>query len=253
MTTGFRASDRQIQGGNQPAADGAIELGEVIEVDGSHYQVQPTTLVHVRLLRGDPDDRPRLLCRISQPLNFIPTPGTAVVVAVPAGFGYSPGAPMIIGCAGAAPGNQFAEDKAKMDFGPDYDLVIKARTITFTDYEDRYLTIGPQYGIKAGDADASGFQMKDGKWLIYASENGDAKATLQLAGAAGAKLLHKSPTSSSGFEYKDGQWVSYGVKAELQFMIGKLGKNAAPPGISYGASTASLASLNWFVETGPSP
>ncbi len=252
MPTGFRASDRQIQGGNQPAADGAIELGEVIEVEGSHYQVKPTTLVHVRLLRGDPDDRPRLLCRISQPLNFIPTPGTAFVVAVPAGFGYSPGAPMIIGCAGAAPGNQFAADKAKMDFGPDYDLVIKARTITFTDYEDRYLTLGPQYGIKAGDADASGFQMQDGKWLIYASEDGTAKATLQLAGDDGIKLLHNDPFWSSGFTFTQGKWISFGLKAELQFETGTLGKVLIGPasGIAYSAAgPANAFSLTWAVAS----
>jgi hypothetical protein len=188
---------------------GSIELGTVGWDDGGdHWDsvAGEPTLVKVRLFRGrnpttDGDAKTteaqgsRLLCRISQPLNFIPDAGTQVIVGVPAGFGRTPGASMILGAAGNAPAIQFSETRAKMDFGANMDLLIKARSVTLTDYADRYVTVGPNFGIKMGDAVGNGLNLTGNSWLMYASDgdtdNPDARAVLQLDEATGVRLLHK--------------------------------------------------------------
>jgi hypothetical protein len=248
--TGFRATDTEINKYADPIASGSIESA-IVEVKdgGDYYSVEDggPTLVHVRLSRGTPGDRATLWCRISQPLNFIPTPGTSVIVAIPAGFGYSPGAAMIIGASGPAPSNQFDNSKAKLDFGPDYDLVIKARSITLTDYENRYLTLGPTYGVKIGDATASGAILKDARWAFYVAEDGDAKAVLELA-TDKVQILQKDDKQNS-ILLQDGTLTLAGTTFRCATAGGYLGvlPSAASP-MTYGASTASLGSAAWFIS-----
>lgn len=253
--TGFRADDSEILGVQSPVDNGSIELGIVDDgPNGKHFDLVAggVTYVCVRLLRGghSEDEQHRLWCCVSLPLNYVPAKGTSVVVAVPAGVGFTPGAAMIIGIRGAAPPNQFSDSRAKLDFGEDVDLVIKARSITFTDYEDRYLTIGPSFGIKAGDATATGFQIKDSKLAFYAAEDGDAKAMFQLAGAEGVKLVWKGAPATTGFTMKDGKYVGFGLKFTANYVTGQFGNAIAPAqGVGYGVGPASLMSATWFVQS----
>jgi len=187
-----------------PPPTGSLELGTVGWEDGKdHYDLvggQPT-LVKVTLWRGATPGSGKartngraggtqVLCRVSRPLNFIPEDGSEVMVALPAGYETTPGAGFIQNVTAPAPEIQHSETKAKMEFGPEVDLVIKARSVTISDYQDRYITVGPDYGIKGGAGqtasgtrqDLSGFCLKDGKWQFYVADaDGYTVSALQLA------------------------------------------------------------------------
>ncbi len=260
-----KAPDRTLlQEGKRSRRDtGGIYDGTVGWEDGAdHFDIDAdsgVTLVKVTLFKGrNPTTDPvkdsalakgtRVLCRISAPLYNIPPAGAEVHVSVPAGRMLDPGAPAIIAQLVKSPGNQFNGTKAKMDFGPDYDLVIKARSITLTDYEDRYFTLGPKYGIKMGDKDANGCQLKSGKWLFYTAEGGTAVTTFQLA-KAGIKLLINDG-KTVGMTMGGGVWAGIGETFQAAFAIGYLGKAPSPASpVAYGpAGPANLISTSWFVS-----
>lgn len=158
---------------------------------------------------------------------------------------------MIIGASGPVPANQFSESKAKLDFGPDYDLVIKARSITLTDYENRYLTLGPTYGVKIGDASASGAILKDAKWAFYVADAGDAKAVFELS-TDKVQILQKDSKQTS-LVMKDGTFCVAGEVFQAACASGYLGSaiaNAATNGIAYSAAGPTNAiSPSWYVSS----
>ncbi|HEX7464459.1 MAG TPA: hypothetical protein VF382_06160, partial [Actinomycetota bacterium] len=199
----MRYADQDLFGGGEEG-QGSIEAGTVGWNDGqAHYDVEAgeVVLVKVTLFRGrNPDRDPELvpgraggtqiLARVSAPSQTIPADGAEVIVAVPAGFGLAPGCPVILAQVAVAPPNQFSATKAKIDYGADTDVVIKARSITFSDYEDRYITVGPTYGIKMGDADCNGAQLKGGIWMMWAADSAEeARGVLMLDGNTGEVRL----------------------------------------------------------------
>ncbi len=117
--TGFRATDHQIRGTNRDAIEesGGIELGVVDRghLDTAHDLGDPydggntgVTLISVRLLRGgfatqETSEAQFVQCRIGTGVNLMPNEGDRVVVAIPAGYGYSPGCPVIIAICGPNP------------------------------------------------------------------------------------------------------------------------------------------------------
>lgn len=216
---------------DRPDDNGSIELGTVGWNDGSdHYDIEAggLTLVKVTLFRGavapaegetvDPA-RARgrqILCRLSAPLWTIPDDGAQVTVAIPAGFGSTPGAPMILGWHKDTPAQQFGTNSGKdavLDFGADRRLIIKAGTVVLSDYENRYLVLSPETGVKIGDPDASGFCLKGGKWMVYAAQAADAKVIFEMdATGGGVRIADKSGGSPGGMEIKAGNWIGYGTK-----------------------------------------
>ena len=193
----------------------------------------------------------RILCRIGAPLFNVPPDGAQVIVAMPADRMLVPGGGVIISQVIASPGNQFSATKAKMDFGPDCDLVIKARSITLTDYEDRYLTLGPKYGFKIGDSNANGCQLKGAQWLFYTTDGASpptAVTTFRLSRADGIALCiddGKTVTLSMG----GGKFEGCGELFSAKFASGYLGKvPALLTGVAYGISTPSVPSTSWFVS-----
>jgi len=226
--TARRASDGEILGHGGPDR-GSIELGTVgWEDGGKHFDPKPggVVFVKVRLFRGrNPDSEPakestrakghKIMCQISQPLLFIPSDGAQVMVAIPAVFGGVDGAAMIIGVAGKSPVQQFGGDdgnSAMLDFGPDRRVIIKAgKGVILSDYENRWFGVGPEFGVKCGDESGSGFQLKERKWVFYATKaNGNAVAALQLA-EAGIKINHNDSAVSS-ITMKGGSTVVGGTK-----------------------------------------
>ena len=264
-----KAPDRAaLQEGRKSRKDtGGIYDGTVGWDDGSaHFDIDAergVTLVRVTLFKGrNPTTDPskdsarakgqRILCRISAPLYNIPPDGAEVHVSVPAGRMLDPGAPAIIAQLTKSPGNQFNGAKAKMDLGSEYDLVIKARSITLTDYEDRYFTLGPKYGVKIGDADANGCQLKDAQWLFYTTDGAatpTAKTTFMMSQANGIALLHDDG-KKTGMQMKGGAWIGVGSEFKAQFGAGYLGTaaianplNALALGV---AGPANTPAPTWF-------
>jgi len=182
-----------------------------------------------------------------------------VLVGIPAGLQETPGAGFILAVASNAPDIQHSATKAKVDMGPEVDLVYKARSITFTDYQDRYITIGPEYGIKMGAGrmtdnsaqDLSGCILKDGKWMFYCSNAaGESVAGLQLAGDDGTLLFNVSAGGSQvKLKMKDGNWNSLAsVNWVCSYQQGFLGGIVGAPVPVAGIGAPVTPSTNTFVR-----
>jgi hypothetical protein len=129
------------------------------------------TLVRVQLFKGRDVTRARapaigqgtkVLVQISWPFFVVPPKGTRVLVAFPGGDVQTPGIGMIIAAYAPSPTTQFSATRAKLDLGANLDLVIKARSVTLTDYGNRMVSLGPDGGVQAFDETGSGFQAKAG-------------------------------------------------------------------------------------------
>jgi hypothetical protein len=149
------------------------------------------TLVRVTLVRGRHPSTPlqpdvaqghQVLCRIGGGLFRIPPKGTAVMVGFPTAFAGHPGAGVIVCTTEASPDMQFSEAKAKLDLGKDADLVIKAKSVTITDYDNRFLHVGPD-GVMLQDEKGNGVVIKSGAIMIYVADSGDAKTLVQMTPA----------------------------------------------------------------------
>lgn len=189
--------------GPAPDQHFGIETGTVGWDDTPDYVEQGTddndgvTLVRVQLYRGR---RPRqkieegkaggyhVLAQIAGPIWRIPRKGERCLVAFPGGQSQTPGAAVIFAWLDKSPSNQFNPTKAKLDVGPDYDLVLKGRSVTLTDYDNRFITVGPQ-GIYIQDKDGTGVSIANGAVVIGAVSGGSMSSVLQLTGSE-ATLAH---------------------------------------------------------------
>jgi len=189
-----------------PAPQGlAIELGRVgwfpdtsDHAAVSDDDIHGTTLVKVTLVRGGlPDDVPpegeargmQIRARVLGPQYYVPPVGTEVLVAFPGGFQQTPGSAVILGTLGATPSEQYSATKAKLDYGPDCDVVLKGRSVTLVSYNDatptgteRMVAVGPDTGIQILDEDGFGMVIKDQAVTIFAPNpaDQDAKSIVRL-------------------------------------------------------------------------
>jgi hypothetical protein len=164
-----------------------------------HFDTEDgVTLVRVTLVRGRHPSTPlqpdvaqgyQVLCRIGGGLFRIPPKGTAVMVGFPTVFANHPGAGVIVCTTEASPDIQFNETKAKFDVGADTDLVIKAKSVTITDYDNRFLHVGPD-GVMLQDEKGNGVLIKSGAIMIYVADGADAKTLVQMT-AKELSLLQK--------------------------------------------------------------
>lgn len=120
------------------------------------------------------------LAQIAGPMWRIPRKGERCILAIPSGMEETAGAAVILAFFGKAPSDQYSKTRAKLDYGEDYDLVIKARSITISDYDNRFLAIGPDSGIVVQDKDGSGVIVKDGAIAIFTSDGSAMKSLVQL-------------------------------------------------------------------------
>jgi hypothetical protein len=154
-----------------------------------HFDTEDgVTLVRVTLVRGRHPSTPlqpdvaqghQVLCRIGGGLFRIPKKGTAVMVGFPTAFANHPGAGVIVCTTEASPDVQFSDTKAKFDVGADTDFVIKAKSVTISDYDNRFLHVGPD-GVMLQDEQGNGVVIKSGAIMIYVADSGDAKSLIQM-------------------------------------------------------------------------
>jgi len=161
-----------------------------------------TTLVRVTLYRGKvPTDEVkagvaqghRILARLNGwPFWAIPPAGLQCYVMFPSGFETTVGAGVIAALPGANPFVQFSKTRAKIDVGEDQDLVIKARSVTISTYDNDYIAVGPNSGIRCADHDGNLFRLKDGVFRVaIIGEDGNAKTVLQLS-LDDLRMAHKN-------------------------------------------------------------
>jgi hypothetical protein len=251
-----------------PPDNGSIEEGTVgWGDDGPHYELDTTTgvtLVKVTLFRGrDPDadgEKPdkrarghKILARIGAPLFYIPADGAQVIVVLPAGHGHVPGGPVILTAVVPAPPVQFGTNDGKdvvLDFGEDRRVIIKAgRGVILSDYENRYVGVGPDIGFKIGDPDASGAHLKAGKWQLYAcAPDGDIKAMVQLM-EGDTKINHKDGGGVTALTMSDGDVYAIGANCYLFSAGVYLGAGAvAINKVAYIAGGAPVASATVNIQ-----
>lgn len=194
------------QDSTEPAS---LEVGTVgwdndaEQADLGTQQNDGTTLVKVQLFRGkDPtsDITPgrgqgyRIYARLNGwPFWAIPPKGMQCVVGFPAGFATTPGAGIILALPGPNPFVQFSKTRAKVDVGPDMDLVVKAHSVTLSTYDNDYIVIGPDAGIRLADHNGNSILLKNGKMRVSICEGDPPEGKVVLEVALGAlRLGHKS-------------------------------------------------------------
>lgn len=155
------------------------------------------TMVRVQLFVGRDISKPlrpkqgqgyRIIAHLSGAMFRIPPRGTRVLVACPKGMEHAVGAGLIIGSFEPSPFEQFGETKGKLDLGEDVDLVIKARSVTITDYQDQQISLSEEGGVQIFDTEGAGIQFKNGKCaqsseLYYniVHSGGTVKAVMKLS------------------------------------------------------------------------
>ena len=199
-----------------------------------HYDTADgVTLVRVTLFRGKSPTTPlvagvaqglEVLCRIGGGMFRIPPPGTPVTVGFTCAFATMPGCGVIVCTTESSPEIQFSPTRAKMDLGPDADLVLKARTITLSDYDNRFIHIGADGGIQVQDSDGTGIIIKSGGIAIFAVQNGVMKTLLQLSASA----LQAMQSDGSLLNMKGGNMTVVGSQCSLSCGSIALGVNASP-------------------------
>lgn len=172
-----------------------LEWGTVGHDDAEvHYDLgtpenDGNVLVRVTLFIGRDRSKPttpglaqghQILCQVSSMVYRIPPPGTRVLVAFPGGLRQVAGSGVIIATLEKAPANQFSSTRAKLDYGPDTDLVIKARSVTITDYQNRFIALGPDSDIMVQGTDGSGVKIQSGVIGIQVASGGAMKSALEL-------------------------------------------------------------------------
>lgn len=171
-----------------PGDDDIVDLGTA-DNDGA-------TLLKVTLHRGGyPGDIPkpgeaagyRVRVRVMGPVFDVPPKGTEVCVAFPGGIGMVAGAGVLLGSLTRTPDHQFSATATKIDAGTERDLILKGRAVTMTMHSptgsgpEPYVSLTPEDGIQALDADGFGFLVKDQAVTIFApDEDGDAKSIVRL-------------------------------------------------------------------------
>lgn len=135
------------------------------------------------------------LCAISSGINRIPKRGTRVYVAFPKGMEMVPGAGVVFATVErSARLQQFAEDRVVMDFGDDVHVVIKGKSVSLSDHDNRFLSVGtPRSGGAPGlifqAADGSGGVIQEGAVGWFVAQDGDAKVVLQMTPTKAECLL----------------------------------------------------------------
>ena len=209
-----------------------------------HFDTEDgVTLVRVTLVRGRHPSTPltptlaqghKVLCRIGGGLFRIPKKATPVMVGFPTAFAGHPGAGVIVCTTENSPDIQFSESKVKLDVGQDTDLVLKAKSVTISDYDNRFLHVGPD-GVMLQDEAGNGVIMKGGAIMIFVADSGDAKTVVQMTPAE-LSLLQKdtgfikltggnATVFASGSAALVGANVSLGATASVPVLGG------SPPGV----------------------
>jgi hypothetical protein len=161
-------------------ADDHVDLGTA-DNDGA-------TLIRVTLFRGRDPSVPltpgvaqghKVLAQLGGGFFRVPPKATRVMVGFPTAFATSPGACVIVCTLERSPVMQFSATKAKLDVGPDQDLVFKARSVTISDYDNRFLHVGPD-GVMLQDEAGNAVVMMKGAILSFVADGGDAKSLLQI-------------------------------------------------------------------------
>jgi len=94
-----------------------------------------------------------------------------------------------VGCVAKSPTVQFELDRVVMDFGPNVHVVVRGRSVSMADPDNRFITVGtPRSGGAPGltfqAADGSGGVVQEGVVSWFAAKSGTANTILQFTPSA---------------------------------------------------------------------
>lgn len=126
----------------------------------------------------------KIICHLSSGLLRVPKPGTRVYVACPKGMENVPGAGVIFAAVEKTPA-QFKTDRAVMDFGDDVHVVIRGKSVSLQDPDNRFLSVGTP---RSGGAPGLTFQAEDGSGGViqkgvvgwFVAKDGTAQTIFQM-------------------------------------------------------------------------
>lgn len=225
-------AEQDIPGFEPPPAP-QIEMGTVgwdNESGVSDIEQDGYTLVKVQLFRGkDPSEKiknaeraqgHRLLCMMASSIGRIPPKGTRVLIAIPHGYeGMANGTSVIIATIEKNKASQLSNQRAVQDYGTQ-DLVIKARSISLMDRENRFITISPESGVIIQDKTGTGAMWKGDAAAIFVSDGTFMGSVIQLvpteitATVQGGSLLQLDKTKATMYSqncYIQGAGVYLGL------------------------------------------
>jgi hypothetical protein len=242
---------------------GRIEMGTIGWDNAEEHFVQGTegteeegyTLVRVQLFRGRSNASKKLkattgqgtqmLCHISSGLFRIPKKGERCFVMLAAGYENMDASGVIVAIIKKTPFEQFSEGRVKMDFGSDEDLVIKARSVTISDYNNDYMSLTAAGGFRAATFDGGLIQVKGDKFTaacgggIYLFGGTTPSAGLVLSSVqaqlwCGAGMFKINAIGM-------GTWIGFqAVISAGSVSIGALASPATPCGIFPGLPSTSV-------------
>lgn len=148
------------------------------------------TLIKVQLFRGRDHTKPlnpnraqghKIVCHIPAGLFRIPPKDTRCYVAIPSGMETVPGAGIIIATVEQShTRDQFKKDRAVIDFGDDTHVVIRGKSISLNDSENRFIAVGEPRSGGAG-----GITISNDDGTTIAVQEGVIGMTVPNAGAVG--------------------------------------------------------------------
>lgn len=182
-------------------------VGNTAENDGY-------TMLFVTLFRGRDITKPikdpkiaeghRITAMMSSALGRIPPKGTRVLVATPDDAVDGPGMGMVIAYAEKNVSPQLSKNRAVLDFG-NQDYVIKARSVTLMDQENRFICLGPDTGVMVQDTDGSGLMVKNSAVALISANSGSVGSIVQLkvdevtAHVSGGSLMQLNASKATMF------------------------------------------------------
>lgn len=220
------------------------------------------TLIKVQLYRGRDNSKPikdldptvghghKILCQMASNIGRIPPKGVRCFVAYPSGFEDAVNIGLIIGTIEKNSSVQLKEDRALLNYG-DQHLVIKAKSVTIADQENRFMCIGvPRAGGTPGiifqSKDGCGGVIQEGVVSWFTADGGTVKSVLELTTTA-ANLVQ---SDGSFVKLKGGKGSIGGTSVYATggaVYLGTLPSPASPA--LYGLTgIAGIASLSVFLS-----
>lgn len=177
----------------------------------------------------------KILCHIGSGIFRIPPKGTVVYVAVPHGFGSCPpGMGVILTAIEQNPMLQYDDDRVQINFGEDKHIVIRGKSVTMTDPDNRFLMVGTARAggdpcIVAQDETGSGWIVSEGKVALISADGGTVNSIYQMTGDKVELVCTAS--GGAGMKIESGSWSAFGAQAFLTAGFVGLGPAPALPAV----------------------
>lgn len=140
-------------------------------------------------------------------------------------------------------------DRSLTDVGDDTDMILRGRSITLQAATGEWIGIGPRTGIQIGDAGGHGAQLRNGQWMFWIADGGDAKTVLKLTKDIAIAQNKNGAGFVSAMSVGDGKFKVLGNSAAIATGNVALGVLASPAcSVHYGPPGIGISSTTVFTQ-----